>query len=586
MKENRIDDSEDLSKDELVHLVTKQAKENVIAVMKGFQSCGYDLNMNSVGSLQWAEDNFASWHLDEDVFLIEYLNNYLSRFNVHLSQLHAGEFTKKTELNLLKDKSEEDIRSRICFLKGINQLIKQVSPLVNFNATDGISKRLHSMKYLFLSAWKLARLDELINATVEKMEDQPAVIITLNPLTTIDRGNETMASSWFYQAFQVLSDINSSQLCTALPHSDDPQFPLVIKLSGEEVQGNSTFQSNDSFDFVDSNSFFYYFLGGSFRQFLSRIVDELHGASLPLLIPYIGNGPYKGMYLVRPGPLSILEKQFLVFLGQIIGIAVRSGVPFPLGMMPHFWRILVDDPIPAKYIMEADPDTAKYLTDLEDIRTVEEFDTFMEDHQFPSFTWQSMLGEEIELVPGGRNMPLSIENKQAFVQSVQNLVKQQLECQDKMNCILTGMHTILPMSFVRGLLTWEELQYRVCGSDTIDLHFLKRSTLYQVGISETDRHIQDFWSVLFSLSAKQLKLFIKFACNQERIGSPSDVNHLPPPYPMKLAPADARDEVQDKLYIRAETCIFMVKIPRYSNCDVMRQKLLYSIQSAEDLLSG
>ena len=95
------------------------------------------------------------------------------------------------------------------------------------------------MKHLFLSSWKLARLDDIINTTVEKMDDQPGIILNLNPLDTLDRGNETIAASWFYQAFQVLSEVNSSQLCTALPHSDDPQFPLVIKLSGEEVQGNS-----------------------------------------------------------------------------------------------------------------------------------------------------------------------------------------------------------------------------------------------------------------------------------------------------------------------------------------------------------
>ena len=55
---------------------------------------------------------------------------------------------------------------------------------------------------------------------------------------------------------------------------------------------------------------------------------------------------------------------------------------------------------------------------------------------------------------------------------------------------------------------------------------------------------------------------------------------------MKIAPADAREEAQDNLLIRAETCIFMVKIPRYSNYDIMREKILYSIQSAEDPLSG
>ena len=56
----------------------------------------------------------------------------------------------------------------------------------------------------------------------------------------------------------------------------------------------------------------------------------------------MGNGSFKGMYLLKPGPLTILEEKLLVFMGQLLGIAVRSGVPFPLAMMPHFWQILVN----------------------------------------------------------------------------------------------------------------------------------------------------------------------------------------------------------------------------------------------------
>ena len=71
-------------------------------------------------------------------------------------------------------------------------------------------------------------------------------------------------------------------------------------------------------------------------------------------------------------------------------------------------------------------------------------------------------------------------------------------------------------------------------------------TMYQVGLMETDKHIQDFWMCLESLSEEGLGRFIKFACNQERIpqtcpckdGGP-DTAHVPP-YPMKIAPPDGQ----------------------------------------------
>ena len=59
-----------------------------------------------------------------------------------------------------------------------------------------------------------------------------------------------------------------------------------------------------------------------------------------------------------------------------------------------------------------------------------------------------------------------------------------------------------------------------------------------------------------------------------------------PPYPMKIAPPDRREGEQDCMYIRVETCMFMVKLPRYSTFETMRDKILYAISCAADPLSG
>jgi len=70
--------------------------------------------------------------------------------------------------------------------------------------------------------------------------------------------------------------------------------------------------------------------------------------------------------------------------------------------------------------------------------------------------------------------------------------------------------------------------------------------MYQVGLMSTDRHVQFFWNALESFSQDELRKFIKFACNQERIpfGHPcregGDSGMHVPPYPMKIAPPDGR----------------------------------------------
>lgn len=93
--------------------------------------------------------------------------------------------------------------------------------------------------------------------------------------------------------------------------------------------------------------------------------------------------------------------------------------------------------------------------------------------------------------------------------------------------------------------------------------FLQAHTMYQVGLMETDQHIQFFWNTLSGLSQEDLGKFIKFSCNQERIpqtcpcrdGS-MDSMHVPP-YPMKIAPPDGPGKY---MYINHSILVKNVKI--------------------------
>ena len=79
--------------------------------------------------------------------------------------------------------------------------------------------------------------------------------------------------------------------------------------------------------------------------------------------------------------------------------------------------------------------------------------------------------------------------------------------------------------------------------------------MYQVGLAESDPHIQYFWAVLEGFSQDELGRFIKFACNQKRIpqicpckDGGLDAAHVPP-YPMKIAPPDGSGEHIYIIYI-------------------------------------
>ena len=85
--------------------------------------------------------------------------------------------------------------------------------------------------------------------------------------------------------------------------------------------------------------------------------------------------------------------------------------------------------------------------------------------------------------------------------------------------------------------------------------------MYQVGLMESDTHIEYFWTTLEGLSQEDLSKFIKFACNQERIpmtcpckDGATDTTHVPP-YPMKIAPPDGQGIIASKVYNNLNTKI-------------------------------
>lgn len=110
------------------------------------------------------------------------------------------------------------------------------------------------------------------------------------------------------------------------------------------------------------------------------------------------------------------------------------------------------------------------------------------------------------------------------------------------------------------------------------------------------------------MTPEELKNFIKFATNQERLPiscpcqniinttkdgpvnrSSNQIIHVPP-FPMKIAPitlpTNATIDYINKQTIRAETCLFLLRLPPYSSYQVTREQLLFACNAKDDPLSG
>ncbi|XP_041436316.1 probable E3 ubiquitin-protein ligase HECTD4 isoform X3 [Xenopus laevis] len=599
-KKQEIPEERFLTLDGFQRFVVDRAKQDIRSIWRAILACGYDLHFERCACIdtRHAQKSSRKWTFEMDVALVQYINRLCRHLAITPARLHPHEVyldladTADPRVSCLLNVPIESLRLRFALLQSLNTTLETFFlPLVELRQTDmymhSIASLLQLAKGLIFYDTKVNVMNRILNATVQRTADHAAPEITLDPLEIVGGEIRTSENSYFCQAARQLACIPSSQLCVKLASGGDPTFAFNIRFTGEEVHGTS----------------------GSFRHFLWQVCKELQSSSLSLLLlcPSSAVNKNKGKYLLTPSPITYAEEQLLHFFGQLLGIAIRADVPLPLDLLPCFWKMLVGEPLdPETDLYEADILTHNYIKMFENVNDESELEALCAEiasQYLPTespdsphkpackFTYLTMTGEEVELCPKGRHISVVWENKNIYAMGICNLRMCELKNQECVSAVRAGLGSIIPLQLLTTLSALE-MELRTCGLPYINLEFLKAHTMYQVGLMETDQHIEYFWSALEMFTQEELCKFIKFACNQERIpftcpckdGGP-DTAHVPP-YPMKIAPPDGATGSPDSRYIRVETCMFMIKLPQYSSLEMMLEKLRYAIHYREDPLSG
>jgi hypothetical protein len=199
---------------------------------------------------------------------------------------------------------------------------------------------------------------------------------------------------------------------------------------------------------------------------------------------------------------------------------------------------------------------------------------------------------QVELIPGGKEKPLTYEDRKEYVALAQHARLHESDAQ--MKALVKGIGTLVPTPLL-NLFTWQDLEMRICGRTEINLDVLRRlafapralmphnapltwynkrkcrNTRYRAGITEQDAHIQHFWKVLEDFGHHERMLFLRFAWGRQRLPSEAELKNEP----MKIFPFPCDNA--DVRLPHAETCFFNIKLPAYTSVKVMRERLLYAI---------
>ena len=310
--------------------------------------------------------------------------------------------------------------------------------------------------------------------------------------------------------------------------------------------------------------------GGPYNESMSNICDELQSTFLRLLVPSQNNthnmGENRDAWVLNPSASSETDLELYRFLGKLMGAAIRTQNNLNLSLPPLFWKKILREPVNVKDLRGMDACTVQILEILQNPvaneLTSENFATVYEE----TFTTKDSSGKDVEVVEGGRGIPVTFENCAEYAELV---VKKRLsESTAAYNRIREGMSVTVPIDYL-NLLSFRQLETLVCGAITVDVEILKENTDYE-GCAVTDQHIVFFWEILGEFSAKERALYLKFVWGRSRLPSGKDWRH------MKITRSNPAGPVNNYMPV-SHTCFFTLDLPAYTNKNALKQKLLYAI---------
>eukprot|EP00927_Polykrikos_kofoidii_P012212 TRINITY_DN1524_c2_g1_i1.p1 TRINITY_DN1524_c2_g1~~TRINITY_DN1524_c2_g1_i1.p1 ORF type:complete len:477 (+),score=113.09 TRINITY_DN1524_c2_g1_i1:27-1433(+) len=248
-----------------------------------------------------------------------------------------------------------------------------------------------------------------------------------------------------------------------------------------------------------------------YRQVLAGIVRELHSRALPLLVP-CPNGPNevgdgRDLWLLNPRAGTGECMQGFEFLGQLLGLAVRSGEALPLRLAPFVWKGLLGDRRLHADIRGIDHLSARLIERITMMAADESADvTAMGLH----FACPGLSGEEeVELVPGGRSREVRTLNDALEFAAL--LRQQRLTCDDmQVRAMRRGLAVVVPARLLH-LWTWRDLRCRVGAEAEVDLELLQRHTRYRnCPAGEEEPAVLHLWAALHTFTQDQRQTFLRF----------------------------------------------------------------------------
>jgi len=250
------------------------------------------------------------------------------------------------------------------------------------------------------------------------------------------------------------------------------------------------------------------------------------------------------------------------FLGKVIGKAMYEMVLIEPQFGHTFLNLILGKSNSLDNLQQMDPELFRSLHQLKDM-DVNELDlTFSVTN-----TEMSMM-EEVDLIPNGRNISVTNENKIKYIHYVSNY-RTNTQCAKECNAFLGGLQKAVDLQWLHMFDPYE-LNILISGTNEgFEVEDLKRNTVYAGGFDEDSDVVRWFWSLLERESMEFRARFLMFVTSCSR-GPLLGFKNLYPRFCIHRVPDNDRLPT-------ASTCINLLKLPDYINEERLVTKLTQAI---------
>lgn len=304
--------------------------------------------------------------------------------------------------------------------------------------------------------------------------------------------------------------------------------------------------------------------GGGFRDSLSEIAEELCPPSLDaeINLPFFIRSPnqsqdssnvYRDVYVPNPS-CDVRSKYY--FIGQLMGGAFRCQETLVLPMPQFVWKQLTGEQVTwTRDFVSVDSAEVKLIDSIEGMEKGKFDSTFL---GVLNFTTVLSNGDTVDLVPEGEGKLVSYEDRLQYCELVKEI--RMKESEKQINAIKEGLCQVVP-SQVLSLMTWHELEDKICGSPEIPIDKLKQSARYEADLNEKSPRVRLMWQALESFTNEERSRFIRFITGRRRL-------------PVTIS-IDTSDSGPESLPTSA-TCSNALYLPNYTSVEQATLKLRYA----------